>query len=164
MVASGYSCLFLNFHPKMKYFAYGSNMNAGRMKERGVRFISRKPARLHGYKLVFNKKATHADFAYANISKSEKDVVEGALYEFPDEDILKLDNYESYPAEYDRQELMVTTGDDESVPAMVYIARPEKTAEGYYPKISYVKHLLKGKDVVSREYYERLLKVRTRDN
>lgn len=51
----------------MKYFAYGSNMNKDRMKERKINFTSRQFAKLLCYKLVFNKKAKDGEFAYANI-------------------------------------------------------------------------------------------------
>ena len=40
---------------KVKYFAYGSNMDKTRMEERVGSCSTPQPARLKGYKLVFNK-------------------------------------------------------------------------------------------------------------
>ena len=39
----------------MKYFAYGSNMNSERVKERGIIFSKREYGILEGFRLVFNK-------------------------------------------------------------------------------------------------------------
>ena len=39
---------------KMKYLAYGSNMNPERMKERYITFLKRKYGVLEGFRLTFN--------------------------------------------------------------------------------------------------------------
>jgi len=143
----------------MYYFAYGSNMDPRRMRLRGINYTSRVPARLKGYKLVFNKKARDGNYSFANIVPIENDHVEGALYEFPDQDIFKLDKYEDYPEQYDRLPVTVMDRNNVEVRAAVYIA--VNTASGYHPKKEYMKRLLAGKDLMSDAYFKMLKKVKT---
>src|SRR5579859_3551025 len=93
----------------MKYFAYGSNMNPKRMKERGVDFEKRVPGVLKGYELKFNRiwQLQYSGFAVANIVQNAETIVEGAVYTMPDEDIHKLDVFEGYPHEYTRKQVTV---------------------------------------------------------
>ena len=145
----------------MKYFAYGSNMNSDRMKERGIDFTSRVFARLDDYKLVFNKKASGGNKTFANIEPSEGSHVEGALYEFPDEKIGYLDRCEGHPYHYKRKELTVLDQNGQSMTAMVYIAHPNKIVSGLLPTRDYLDHLLEGKDLLSDSYYDELVRVKT---
>lgn len=140
----------------MKYFAYGSNMNPQRMRDRGVSYSTRFPATLKGYTLKFNKTASHnPKEGYASIVPDKNKVVEGALYEIPDTDILKLDSYEGYPDHYYREKVKVlsTTGMEEAV---TYIASHDKVQEGLKPSKEYLKHLLAAGDILSEEYYQQL--------
>ena len=140
----------------MKYFAYGSNMNPQRMKDRGVSYSTRLTANLKGYTLKFNKTAArNPKEGYANIVPDKKQVVEGALYEITDDDILKLDSYEGYPDNYYREKVTVllTTGIEEAV---TYIASQDKVQEGLKPSKEYLKHLLAAWDMLSDEYYQHL--------
>lgn len=145
----------------MKYFAYGSNMNLDRMKERGIDFTSRVFARLDDYKLVFNKKALRGNKTFANIEPSEGNHVEGALYEFPDEQIDNLDRCEGHPCHYERKELTVLDQNGLSMSAMVYIAHPDKIVSGLLPTRDYLDHLLEGEDLLSKSYYDELARVKT---
>ena len=93
----------------LNYFAYGSNMNPARMKERGVMFYSRELLILPGYSLKFHKITPHGpNTGVANIVPDEKGVVEGILYEITWAGIRNLDKYEGYPTEYNRLKLKVT--------------------------------------------------------
>lgn len=141
----------------MKYFAYGSNMNPQRMKDRRIRFTSRIPASLPGYSLRFNKVASrNSQEGFANIVPAVNDVVEGVLYDIYDADLQKLDEYEGYPEHYDRQKLTVLTAAGEEE-AIAYIACPDKIREGLKPTRKYLAHLLAAKDMLSEDYYLRLL-------
>ena len=98
----------------MKYFAYGSNMNAERMEERGVEFSGRERAILEGWILKFNTVASQNE-GYANIVLDEKGIVEGILYEIQNHDLKKLDKYEEYPDHYKRIKLKVRLDNGERV-------------------------------------------------
>src|SRR5690625_4357546 len=145
----------------MKYFAYGSNMNSDRMKERGIDFTSRVFARLDDYKLVFNKKADRKNIAFANIEPSEGSHVEGGLYEFPDHQIDNLDRCEGHPYHYKREELTVLDQDGRSVSAMVYIAQSDKIVSDLLSTRDYLADLLYGKVVLSASDYDDLSRVKT---
>lgn len=147
----------------MFYFAYGSNLDADRMRERGINFSSRQYAKLTGYKLTFNKKASAGNFGYANIMESKDDIVEGALYEFPDNEIINLDKREGYPDHYDKISLTVMDQNNNPVNAVAYIAKHDKVVEGLLPIKEYLNHLLAGNDILSEGYFNKLRQVATAD-
>ena len=141
----------------MKYFAYGSNMDPNRMRERGINFLKREHAILQGWRLEFNKVASrNPNEGYANIVEDEKSVVEGILYTIQDSDIEKLDKYEGYPNHYERLTVRVKLDDREEVEVITYVAKSDKVKEGLKPSKEYLNHLLKGCDLLSKEYCERL--------
>ena len=61
------------------YFAFGSNLSARKMRERGTRFISRESAVLRGFRVVFSIWKDDG-FGYANIIPDKESTVYGALY------------------------------------------------------------------------------------
>jgi gamma-glutamylcyclotransferase (GGCT)/AIG2-like uncharacterized protein YtfP len=149
---------------KMKYFAYGSNMDPDRMKGRGINFSKREHAILEGWRLEFNKVSfKNPKEGYANIVMSENSVVEGVLYEISDSDLRILDKYEGYPSHYGRIKIIVRTDDGEKVEAVTYVAKPDKVKDGLKPSREYLCHLLKGCDLLSREYCNRLRECETLD-
>ena len=79
----------------MLYFAYGSNLNHFQMKRRCKDSIFLKKYDLKGYKLNFRSKYRAAD-----IEKSDKSLVPGALFEISKSDEKKLDVYEDFPILY----------------------------------------------------------------
>jgi cation transport regulator ChaC len=141
----------------MKYFAYGSNMDAEQMKGRGISFSQRMHAVLRGYSLRFNKvtyKNPHQ--GYANIVRKSGDVVEGILYEVSKSDLSNLDKYEGYPDHYDQKIVIVQTDSGEKVEAVAYIAHPDKVREGLKPTKKYLSHLLAARDILSKPYIQKL--------
>lgn len=141
----------------MKYFAYGSNMNPERMKEREIKFSKRVYAILEGWRLEFNKIASrNPNEGYANIMEDKKCIVEGILYEIADADIKQLDKYEGYPNHYDRVTVKVKQDNGQKIEAITYIAQCNKIRGGLKPSKEYFEHLLKGCDLLSEEYCERL--------
>ena len=79
----------------MLYFAYGSNLNLFQMKRRCKDSVFLKKYELKGYRLNFRSKYRAAD-----IEKSKKSIVPGALFEISKSDEKKLDVYEDYPILY----------------------------------------------------------------
>lgn len=147
----------------VRYFAYGSNMNLERMRERGVNYISRKRGILRGWRLAFNKIAgNNSNGGYANIVKDESAMVEGVLYEIDERGIKNLDIYEGCPEHYDRQLLPIQT-EEGPVEAFVYIANPDKIKEGLKPKKEYLHHLIKGSYILSEGYRRKLASIEILD-
>jgi gamma-glutamylcyclotransferase (GGCT)/AIG2-like uncharacterized protein YtfP len=141
----------------MKYFAYGSNMDPERMRERGVKFSIREHAILEGWRLEFNKMASRNPYeGYANIMRDKRCVVEGIIYEIPSSDIAKLDCCEGYPFHYDKIKVRVKLDSGQEVEAVTYIAQPDKIRSGLKPSKEYLNHLLKGCNILPEEYCARL--------
>ena len=148
----------------MKYFAYGSNMDPDQMRERGINFSKREHAILEGWRLKFNKVASrNPKEGYANIEKNGDSSVEGILYTIQDLDIEKLDRYEGYPHHYEKLRVRVKLDDGGEEEAITYIAKSDKVKEGLKPSKDYLNHLLKGCDLLSEEYCEKLRKWETLD-
>jgi len=141
----------------MRYFAYGSNMDPERMRERSISFSQRIRAVLKGYRLEFNKVASrNPQEGYANVVKFENGIVEGVLYEIPDSDLSKLDRFEGYPNHYNRVKVKVKLNDGQEVEAVAYIAQPNKMRDGLKPSRDYLDHLLAAKDILSESYRRKL--------
>lgn len=142
----------------MKYFAYGSNMSADRLLERGVNFLSKEKGTLKGYRFLINKKSQkNPNIGFANIIKDENSEVEGILYEVKTEDILKLDKYEGYPKHYRRENHIINNQE-----AIVYIANDSWTSENELGTTDeYKNHILEGKEYLSEKYYNKLLNIKT---
>ena len=137
----------------MKYFAYGSNMNPERMKERGIIFSKREYGILEGFRLVFNKIVSrYPREGYPNIMEDKNSKVEGILYEINDFDIEKLDYYEGYSEHYQKRTVNVKLKDGKVISAIAYIANPKKISTGLKPSKEYLTHLIKGSDLLSLEY------------
>lgn len=148
----------------MKYFAYGSNMNPNRMRERNVSFSSRTHAILEGWELTFNKESSrNSKEGYANITRKEGKIVEGVLYEISEPDLKILDNFEGCPDHYERKIVKVKLDNGELVEAYTYIANPKKVKEELKPTRKYLEHLLKARDLLSEKYCKNLEEVETID-
>ena len=109
------------------YFAYGSNMNPERIRQRipEARPIGR--ATLRGWRLV--------ERLYADIEKSRGSRVEGVLYLVTTTELHRLDAYEGYPNIYNcvevfvDAELMGYRAMRYRVPAFTYAMTPKTRKE-----------------------------------
>jgi len=141
------------------YFAYGSNMNPQRVRERGIRFRNLEGAWLAGYRLSFDKASSaHPGTGHANVVYSPGSTVEGVLYwlETPDQ-IEKMDRFESAPVNYSREVVAVTlSAGSRQVWTWTYFANPAVRRSGLKPPRSYLAHLLAGRPYLSVAYYESL--------
>lgn len=139
------------------YFAYGSNMNPARMRARGLEFAGAEPARLAGFRLVFNKAAhNRPGIAYANLEPALGSWVEGVLYRLAKaSDIGLMDHYEGTPVRYSREVLRLETAKG-AQNAWVYLANPAYICRGLLPQSSYLAHLLAGAEFLSAEYIQQL--------
>jgi gamma-glutamylcyclotransferase (GGCT)/AIG2-like uncharacterized protein YtfP len=139
------------------YFAFGSNMNPERVRERGLAVIEVLAARLSDHALVFDKRAAdHPGSAHANVVRAPGEVVEGVLYRLRSVDeILKMDVFERAPVNYSREVVHVHT-DAGAVPAWTYYANAAVRMADGRPERAYLAHLLAGEAFLSRDYHARL--------
>jgi gamma-glutamylcyclotransferase (GGCT)/AIG2-like uncharacterized protein YtfP len=147
------------------YFAYGSNMNSDRVRQRKMSFESASTGRLLDYSLRFNKRSLkYPGAAAANVVASAKGVTEGVVYRLVEPmQIEKMDPYEGYPVRYRRTALPIITKAG-NIDAWVYIANEDHVAEGLAPARWYLNHLLAGRDYLSDSYFESLSQTKCLDD
>lgn len=140
-----------------RYFAYGSNMNPDRVRERGIRFSTAVAATYSGVRLVFDKASDkHPGVGHANVVYDPAGAVEGVLYELTStEEIIKMDRFESTPRNYSREIVHVATAQGD-LAAWTYFANPGVRRAGLIPPRSYLEHLLAGQPFLSAEYFAKL--------
>ena len=143
----------------MNYFAYGSNCNPEVMAKKRVDFTSRSRGTLSGYRLLFNKIA-HRErlpdgIGFANINSDSTAIVEGVIYEIPDEHLQRLDESERYPEHYARLSVQVET-ESGVMDCQAYQAQPDKQADGLVPSRNYLNHILAARDLFSKPYFDAL--------
>ena len=158
-----------------RYFAYGSNMNPDRVRDRGLAFEHACPAHLEGFALAFDKtSAAHPGLGHANIVYAPGRRVEGVLYWLAGlDEILRMDRFESTPVNYSREIIRVRVqashlpagpvadgvADNDgsfAVPTWTYVANPAVRRAGLLPPRSYLNHLLAGRPYLSPAYVDML--------
>ena len=122
----------------MKYFAYGSNLNARQMQQRcpGARRLF--SARLPNYTLIFTAGSRAHAGGTATIRLQKGEQVLGGVYEIGERDLLSLDRYEGYPTVYDRMSVVVFNDLGEAVEAFTYYKKgrgPEEQPSQEYLKL-----------------------------
>ena len=139
---------------KEMYFAFGSNMNPDRMRERKAFFTERVGAKLSDYKMSFTFRRPDGRGS-CNIKPEKSSVVHGALYTLESGGLDRLDVFEMVPEGcYRRQYVIVETSDGEQIEATTYVVTDEFYQEGLVPRREYLDHCLAGKDVLPAEYYD----------
>lgn len=136
-----------------RYFAYGSNMNPERVRDRGLKVVACEAASLAGYALRFDKVSrAHPRESHANIIRAAGARVEGVLYELVShDDILRMDRFESTPVNYSREAVLAETSAGVK-PAWTYFANPAVRLDGLMPSDDYLSHLLAAEAFLSAGY------------
>jgi hypothetical protein len=139
-----------------RYFAYGSNMNPARVRDRGLRVRALLGGSVEDLDLVFDKRSRDHASGHANLVRRPGHRAEGVLYELRDEaEILRMDPFESAPVNYSREVMNVRTALG-TVPAWTYFANPAVRRAGMRPERAYLDHLLRGRPWLSAAWFERL--------
>ena len=146
------------------YFAYGSNMDAARLKQRctdkGAPILERVAGHLAGWRLAFNKRRRDRPReGAANVVEDPGGLVEGTLNRMPPEglDLLDVDEGVSI-GQYRRHSVRVLRVDmGVPVDAVMYVALPTVVATGLRPPRWYLEHLLAGRDLLSSPYHAALV-------
>ena len=108
----------------MKIFAYGSNMNINRLKERVPSAIKVCNSSVEGYKFLFNKKSNVDGSAKGNIHQTNDaaDKVWGVVFEIAESDKSGLDKVEGLGKGYNEQQIELLDDKGNAVQAQVYVA------------------------------------------
>ena len=141
------------------YFAFGSNMNPQRVRDRGLSIETIEGGRLRGFELLFNKQARDLKgIGRANIRPRHHSFVEGVLYRLADDfEIDKMDRFEGTPWQYSREIVPVETRRGVRW-AWTYVGNPAVIVNGLRPDQAYLDHLIAGAEFLSAPYLERLLR------
>jgi len=146
----------------MLYFAFGSNMDSVQMQSRVGDVNLSIPAKVSGFRLVFDKYSKTRDCGAANLISTGQatDVVEGVLYKLTKEQFTKLDKHEGIRSKaaikYEKVIIVLESG----IKAVTYIAKADFALKGYTdhkPSFAYMNHLLQAKNHLSKDYYHTLL-------
>lgn len=133
------------------YFAYGSNMNPDRVRERELATVGEpENAFLNNFELRFNKISRYRKGSgAANVNPRYGAVVHGVAYQLTESAAIEsMDYFERAPEDYGREVVFVRIEGADSaegprtVPAWTYIAKPHVVDESLKPTRGYIAHLL----------------------
>jgi len=116
------------------YFAYGSNLDAARMRRRCPTSAPAGSATLDGWRLAFGGHSRTWGGPVATLVKDRDDRVDGLLYALSPDELAVLDRCEGHPLCYRRKLLLVTDETGRRRRAHVYVlpvAEEAPPAPGY---------------------------------
>lgn len=114
----------------MKYFAYGSNLHHQQMRNRCAQSSYLRRAFLNGYRFVYDGYSYVRKGAVANIIRSDKEMIWGALYEISVQDLEALDRFEGIrEKEYVREKMRVYDDTGTICDAWVYLRKDKLPGE-----------------------------------
>lgn len=126
------------------YFAYGSNLDPERMKERTGIIRPEQRAFLPGYRFAFNKRGTGGAI-YANIVPCANSTVWGVLYSCSPEAVQKLDDYEGVAGgHYNQSTVTVHLDNGQHFNSVTYVAGLDFICKEGKPQSEYLEHILIG--------------------
>lgn len=153
----------------INFFAYDQLMNEDCFKEQGLEYKAILTATLSAWRIIFNKVPVDDEgpegLGLFNIEPTPNNagMMEGVLYEMDERFLEKLDELHGYPQEYMRKYLRVIRHDFTFTNAIVYIAKPDRTAKGLKPSKKMMKTMRAAKKTMSMLYFSRLMNTRPCD-
>lgn len=135
----------------MLYFAYGSNMHAGQMKERcpSAKFVCRAKLPLH--RLAFTRMSVRRGCGVADILRDETKHVWGVVYELVESELGELDKDEQFRPgrpddqnDYTRENCHVWHEGNENRPLLVAIYRGHPQPDPPLPNSDYKNLIVTG--------------------
>lgn len=129
----------------MKIFAYGSNMNIGRLRKRVPSAIKVCNASLVGYSFAFNKKSKDGSLK-GNIVQTNNadDKVWGVVFEIDEKEKEKLDDAEGLGKGYNETMIEALDTDGQLIKAQVYIADSSAIDDSLHPYDWYKLYVVSG--------------------
>lgn len=148
---------------KMKYLAYGSNMDEGIMRSRCAKAEFLGTGILQDFRLMFKGEEPNA---YATIEEWQGYSVPYVLWEITEEDEKELARFEGFPYNYQKQSVEIEF-DDENYWATFYAKSDEEKVgqpmthyvdvlENAYDKYKFDERILEEALRLSNEYYQHM--------
>lgn len=129
----------------MKIFAYGSNMNVNRLKQRVPSATKICNASLAGYKFSFNKRSNDGS-GKGNIQQTniDEDVVVGVVFEIDEAEKPALDAVEGLGSGYNQTVIDLLDENGETFQAQVYVADANAVDDNLLPYDWYKEFVVTG--------------------
>lgn len=126
----------------MLYFAYGSNMCAGRLRRRVPSAAAQRAGKVPSYTFKFNKRSTDGS-AKGNVffTGNPRDVVWGVIFEINCQEKVALDEAEGVGHGYHEQAVSVLDDTGNSFEAFMYVADHDSIDNRLQP-YSWYKHFV----------------------
>jgi gamma-glutamylcyclotransferase (GGCT)/AIG2-like uncharacterized protein YtfP len=133
----------------MLYFAYGSNMNWGQIRERCPSACFVGMAVLPDHQLAFTRESRKRQCGVADAVRGDGRKLWGVVYEIDDRDLPRLDDCEGYEPgrsrnAYCRRECVVSLDGDEKRPLTVLAYFADRQANPPLPNAEYKELILSG--------------------
>ena len=147
----------------INWFAYDEMMNPEVIKEQGLKYEAALSVTLSAFRLVFNKipldNGGKEKLGLPNIAPTRDNLgmMEGVLYEMPEENLPQLDALYHHPEEYQRIKMRFTKHDFTFVNAVVYIAQKNRTQNGLMPSKDMLKKYKGCRRILTKLYLSKLL-------
>lgn len=147
----------------INWFAYDEMMNPDIIKETGLEYEAAFSVSLSAHRLVFNKipmdNGGKEKMGLPNIMPTDNNLgmMEGVMYEMPEENLPKLDALYNHPNEYQRKKMRFTKHDFAFVDAFVYIAQKDRTKKGLLPTKELLKKYKGCRRILTKLYLSKLL-------
>jgi gamma-glutamylcyclotransferase (GGCT)/AIG2-like uncharacterized protein YtfP len=147
----------------ISWFAYDEMMNPEVIKQAGLEYETAFSVSLSAYRLVFNKipldNGGKENLGLPNITPTMDNLgmMEGVLYEMPEENLPKLDALYHHPEEYQRRKMRFTKHDFTFVNGFVYIAQKDRTKSGLMPSKDMLKVYKGCRKILTKLYLSKLL-------
>jgi gamma-glutamylcyclotransferase (GGCT)/AIG2-like uncharacterized protein YtfP len=138
-------------------------MNPEVIKQAGLEYETAFSVSLSAYRLVFNKipldNGGKENLGLPNITPTMDNLgmMEGVLYEMPEENLPKLDALYHHPEEYQRRKMRFTKHDFTFVNGFVYIAQKDRTKSGLMPSKDMLKVYKGCRKILTKLYLSKLL-------
>jgi cation transport regulator ChaC len=135
----------------MFYFAYGPNMNTAVLKERGVPFQTVCRGKIRDMRLVFDKPGEDGT-GMADLQDHKGSMVEGVIYDVPENSLDNLDLYEGVDRGHYRRQAVVAQTARGEVECVTY--RAAKFRTGLKPSPDHMQAIIRGAEEhrLSSEY------------
>jgi gamma-glutamylcyclotransferase (GGCT)/AIG2-like uncharacterized protein YtfP len=147
----------------ISWFAYDEMMNPEIIQKSGLEYKTAFSVSLSAYRLVFNKipldNGGKEKLGHANIAPTLDNLgmMDGVLYEMPEENLPKLDALYHHPDEYQRKKMRFTKHDFTFVDGFVYIAQKDWTKKGLMPSKDMLKAYKGCRKILTKLYLSKLL-------
>ena len=129
----------------MKYFAYGSNMCTGRLRDRVPSCKKLLVAKLKGHVLEFHKRSIdESGKADAHSTNDPTDEVWGVVFDIDDSEKPNLDKAEGLNEGYDKKEVEVLDNENESHEVTLYYAESDYIDPSLRPYSWYKRFVVEG--------------------